>query len=179
MNIKLLRDCLVGGQHCSKGEVVDVSDNDASYLISSKLAESASKGSKAKKTTVKKIRVVIRSVCMVGGNHVEPGESVSALEADAKVLLSHGLAFAAGSDEAKDFKVELKAQAAAKEKAEAEAQVEARCVAFADAVGQLKEGDADWTEDGKPDCNALKAAGVDVSADERDALWAEYQQLKA
>lgn len=45
---------------------------------------------------------------------------------------------------------------------------------FRAAVANLKKGDeSDWTQSGKPDCNALRAEGVEVSARARDSLWAE------
>ena len=48
--------------------------------------------------------------------------------------------------------------------------------AFADAVGELEIGnDAHWTKAGAPDVNALRAQGIQVNAEQRDALWAGFQ----
>jgi len=123
MKIKLERDCAIAGLHCEKGEVVDVSEQDGTYLVNVGLAKAADDGAKAKKQTVKKIKILMKRSCMVAGKHRELGDVVSALEADAKFLLGHGHAFVDGSDKAKELKAELKksAQAAEKEAAEKEA----------------------------------------------------------
>jgi len=118
MKIKLERDCAIASQHCEKGEVVDVSEQDGAYLINAGLAKAADDGAKAKKQTVKKIKILMKRSCMVAGKHREIGDVVSALEADAKFLLAHGHAFEDNSDEAKALKAALK-KAAAEKAAEA------------------------------------------------------------
>jgi len=125
MKVKLLKDCLVDGQHCPAGEVADVSDQDGRYLVARGHAEPAGK-EKAKKTTVKRISIVIARTCLVEGKHVELGDVVSALEVDAKFLLGHGHAFVDGSDKAKELKAELKKSAQAAEKEAAEKEAEAK-----------------------------------------------------
>ena len=119
MKIKLLKDCLVGGRHCEEGEVVDVSEHDGRYLVATHAADRAGKESKAKKTTVKRTSIVMTRTCLVGGKHRDIGDKVSALEADARMLISHGHAVAADSDEAKSIIKKAKADAEAKAKADA------------------------------------------------------------
>ena len=63
-----------------------------------------------------------------------------------------------------------------KPEAKADADAEAKADAFADAVSKLETGNTGhWTEDAKPECKALEALGVKVSAKERDALWSSHQ----
>lgn len=51
---------------------------------------------------------------------------------------------------------------------------QATTVSFEDAVKLLEEENADhWTQDGRPDCNALAAVGCEMSAEARDHAWAE------
>jgi len=92
MKIKLLKTCLIGGQHCDIGEVVDVDDRDGTYLVNTRAAELSGKGGKAKKTTVKSVRIRMVRACMVGGKHVEAGKVVSVSEADARYLIPRGIA---------------------------------------------------------------------------------------
>ena len=81
-----------------------------------------------------------------------------------------------------DAKIEAEAKtkekAKAKEDAKAKEKAEAKVKAFSDAVGTLEKGNTGhWTKDDeKPECKALEAAGLKVTAEERDALWADHQQ---
>ena len=120
MKIKLERDCAIAGQHCEKGEVVDVSEQDGAYLVNVGIAKKTDGGAKVKKQTVKKIKVLMKRSCMVVGEHRDIGDVVSVLESDAAFLLGHGHALVDGSDEAKELKAELKEAAEAAEKEAAE-----------------------------------------------------------
>jgi len=126
MKVKLLRDCLVAGQHCPSGEVVDVSEQDGAYLVNRGHATAAS-NSKAKKTTVKRQTIIIARTCLIGGEHIERGDVVKVLQTDADYLLGHGDAFDPKSDEGEALAATVKKEraankAAASEKAEREAE---------------------------------------------------------
>jgi len=108
MKIKLLRASAISGVHCDIDEVVEVSEKDGKYLVNAKLAQLADGAAKAKKQLVKKESIIMRRNGRVAGNHVELGDVVSVLEADAKFLLGHGYAYLAASDEAKELKADLK-----------------------------------------------------------------------
>ena len=124
MKIKLLRNCLIAGQHCQSGEVVDVSEQDGRYLTGRGQATLESKA-KAKKSTVKRVSLIVGRTCLVGGKHVARGDIINAVEPDAKYLTGHGYAFDPKSDAgealAKTVKAEAKSlQAAADAAAEEE-----------------------------------------------------------
>ena len=54
---------------------------------------------------------------------------------------------------------------------------QATTVSFEDAVKLLEdENDDHWTQDGRPDCNALADAGCEISAEARDIAWAALQE---
>jgi len=101
MKIKLLKSCLVGGQHFERGEEVDVPDGDGRYLVNTHAAALVGKPGKAARTTIKRVKIVLASACMVGGVHVDAGEEIEAVEADAVYLKQRGQAFEPGSDDAK------------------------------------------------------------------------------
>ena len=121
MKIKLERDCAIAGQHCAKGEVVDVSTLDGKYLVNVGIAKAADKDAKVKKQNIKKTKILMTRSCMVAGAHRAVGDVVLAVAADAAFLLAHGHALADGSDKAKAFKAELKKIAAKQAAAEQDA----------------------------------------------------------
>ena len=94
---------------------------------------------------------------------------------DAGILVTMGRAEDAGAAKAR-AKAEAKVKAEAKAKAKADGEVSAD--AFAMAVKQLPvDNKVHWTDDGQPEIESLQAAGLSgITAEQRDALWAEYQQ---
>ncbi len=126
MKIKLNRDSLIKGQHCKAGEVVDVSDSDGRYLVNRGHAEAAEKNAKAKKDTVKRIKVLVLRDCLLGGKHVARGDVVSTPdEHGLRYLLNRGHVVEAGSDEAKDLKKKIEAERKYAEEAAKKAEDEA------------------------------------------------------
>jgi len=110
MKIKILKDCLVAGEHCAKGDVVDVREDDAKYLIASNIAEESEKG-KAKKTTVKKVKIIVAKACLIGGKHVSRGDVVNPVADEVSYLLARGHAFTVDSKEGKKLDALFKAEA--------------------------------------------------------------------
>jgi len=161
MKVKLLKDCLVSGQHCPTGEVVDVSERDGTYLVSRGHAEAASK-SKAKKTTVKRQSIIVARTCLIGGEHIERGDVVKALQTDADYLIGHGDAFDPKSDEGEALAATVKKERAANKAAAAEqAEREAEALkAEADAAAEQTEREAEALKT-EADAAAEKAKGAE------------------
>lgn len=130
MKIKLNRDCLINGQHCKVGEVVEVSEDDARYLLSRGHAETAEKGAKSKKDTVKRVKVLVLRDCLLGARHAARGD-VRSVPDDAHVryLLNRGHVVKDGTDEAKALKKQIEAERKHAEEAEKKAAEDAAAAA--------------------------------------------------
>jgi len=166
MKIKLLKPCRIGGEHCDIDEVVSVSDNDAKYMIGSGSAVAAEKEAKVKAKQEVSINIKMLKGCLVAGEHRQEGDCFAANERDAAFLLSHGYAETHACKKTTHPFDDM-----------TDEQRLALAETFMHAVEALDEAncDGDWTQDGRPDCRALKDVDLDIPASVRDELWKNYQ----